>query len=534
MKTSLLTILCLMFWAGICLAQVDTVWTKHFDYTGGDDIPCGLAVDDSGNCYVAGQAFSGFYAAATIKYKPNGDTAWVRVYQESGGSDELFALAVDASRNVYVTGRGTPNMFTSYSYLTIKYRPDGSQAWLRNYSGRPGSNYYDAAYGVAVDGSGNVYVTGESDTSEAQNNNDLVTVKYSPAGDTLWTRRYDADGGNDVGLAVAVDGAGNVFAAGASQQAGVLNPILLKYSPSGVLLWQRRYPVPVDITFYNYVGYHPVSLCLDAGGFAYLAANTDTGRASDYLTIKYNPNGDTAWARTHDRAGYGDAPNALTCDSRGNVYVTGFCSRGVAGAQRDFGTLKYDANGNLRWAVYSGQPTQSDRGNSLAVDSLGNVFVAGFSSYGRTNLGDFTTIKYDSSGVQEWTVGYNGAYSGLDIAYGIALDNSGNILVTGQSYERSDADFTTIKYRERPSGVEGNSKVNGQESEVRTKATPNPFASFATVPGHERDNFSLYDISGRMVGSYCGDRVGEGLAPGVYFLRPERGDARPVRIVKLR
>ena len=51
------------------------------------------------------------------------------------------------------------------------------------------------------------------------------------------------------------------------------------------------------------------------------------------------------------------------------------------------------------------------------------------------------------------------------------------------------------------------------------KATPNPFTSFATLPGHEAERFSLYDISGRKVGTYQGDRVGEGLAPGVYFLR---------------
>jgi hypothetical protein len=66
------------------------------------------------------------------------------------------------------------------------------------------------------------------------------------------------------------------------------------------------------------------------------------------------------------------------------------------------------------------------------------------------------------------------------------------------------------------------------------KATPNPFVSYATLPGHEADRFALYDISGRRVGVYKGDRIGEGLRAGVYFVRAESGKGKPVRVVKVR
>jgi hypothetical protein len=82
--------------------------------------------------------------------------------------------------------------------------------------------------------------------------------------------------------------------------------------------------------------------------------------------------------------------------------------------------------------------------------------------------------------------------------------------------------------------VEETVESGGQKLEVRITPTPNPFTSFASVLGHEADRFSLYDISGRRVGTYKGDRVGEGLSPGVYFLRPESGDTKPLRIVKVR
>jgi hypothetical protein len=65
-------------------------------------------------------------------------------------------------------------------------------------------------------------------------------------------------------------------------------------------------------------------------------------------------------------------------------------------------------------------------------------------------------------------------------------------------------------------------------------AFPNPFSSFTTLPGHFSDRFALYDISGRRVGVYKGDRIGEGLQAGVYFMRAASGGARPLRIVKIR
>ena len=64
--------------------------------------------------------------------------------------------------------------------------------------------------------------------------------------------------------------------------------------------------------------------------------------------------------------------------------------------------------------------------------------------------------------------------------------------------------------------------------------SPNPFTTFTTLPGHSSDLFSLYDVSGRRVGAYRGDRIGEGLAAGVYFLRAERGEGKPLRVVKVR
>jgi len=93
-----------------------------------------------------------------------------------------------------------------------------------------------------------------------------------------------------------------------------------------------------------------------------------------------------------------------------------------------------------------------------------------------------------------------------------------------------------IYFKRNPTGNSGTETAEdrGQRLEVRLKPQPNPFTFFAVVPGQEKETFELYDIAGRKVGTYRGDRIGEGLASGVYFLKPEGKDAKPLRIVKLR
>jgi len=66
------------------------------------------------------------------------------------------------------------------------------------------------------------------------------------------------------------------------------------------------------------------------------------------------------------------------------------------------------------------------------------------------------------------------------------------------------------------------------------KAWPNPFVSFARVPGHEKEQFALYDITGRKMGTYTGERIGADAPSGVYFLMPVIGDVKPVRVVKIK
>src|SRR3989339_306203 len=161
--------------------NVTPLWTKTYNgATNGNDYGMGIAVDISGNIYVTGyESVTGQgYNIWTRKYDSNGGEVWTRTYNGAANStDSGIGIAVDDSGNVYVTGTEEITG-QSYNIWTRKYDSSGTEVWTRTYNGA--ANSADAGRGVAVDSIGNVYVTGcETVTGQSYN---------------IWTRKYDSDG----------------------------------------------------------------------------------------------------------------------------------------------------------------------------------------------------------------------------------------------------------------------------------------------------------------------------------------------------
>ena len=151
-----------------------------------------------------------------ISLAPSGGVheAWVARYNGPGNDlDVAEAIAVDNSGNVYVTGRSSDVDFSTH-YATIKYNSAGQQQWIARYYGP--RNYQDVPTGIAVDKSGNVYVTGYSFGSG--NTYDYATIKYNSDGQEQWVARYNGpgNGNEEVASTMVVDGSGNVYVTGAS------------------------------------------------------------------------------------------------------------------------------------------------------------------------------------------------------------------------------------------------------------------------------------------------------------------------------
>ena len=151
----------------------------------------------------------------------------------------------------------------------------------------------------------------------------------------------------------------------------------------------------------------------------------------DYATIKYNAAGQQQWVARYDGpANSDDGATAIAIDGAGNAYVTGY-SYGSVGY--DYATIKYNSAGQQQWARrYDGPAHADDVANAISVDGSGSVYVTG-GSYGSGSSLDYATIKYDTSGQQQWVRRYDGPASYDDEATAMAVDGSGDVYVTGRS-----------------------------------------------------------------------------------------------------
>jgi YVTN family beta-propeller protein len=134
-----------------------------------------------------------------------------------------------------------------------------------------------------------------------------------------------------------------------------------------------------------------------------------------------------------------------------------------------------------------------------------------------------------------WTWGSDSLIKGENFVLAVALESDAGITNNeglGSPFAGNLMVYPLYRI-DPPSGVE-TAEGRGQKLEVRITAKPNPFTSFATIPGHEAERFVLFDVTGRKVGTCKGDRIGEELKAGVYFLRPAGQFAKPLRVLKLR
>ena len=414
------------------------LWTKTF--TGNaTEITSSLAVDASGNVYVTGQSFHQChvepcferYPYTTIKYNQSGEEQWIVTSEQLGWG---AAIAVDGSGNVVVAAVEIDSTQNS-DCITIKFNSNGDTLWVQRYDGPKNSN--DQVSSLAIDGNGNVYVTGTSVISISNYVSDYATIKYNPNGDALWTRRYSGPGivSKDIASSIAVDGSANVYVTGRANivTGGMCGPFCssadvatIKYNANGDTIWTNKFHYAPDF-------YQQPSVAVNQIGDVHVSGGN--------TVIKYNSSGNTLWERRYDSSGSVLDFSSLAIDENGNVYVTGGNS---ASLMSDFTTIKHNSSGDTLWLrTFIGPPDNysnpsKDYATSLVVDGSGNVYVTGYSG---SELGhDFVTIKYNSTGDSLWVTRYNSGFD--DYARSLAVDGSGNVYVTGTS----GGDYATIKY----------------------------------------------------------------------------------------
>ncbi|UCG90868.1 MAG: SBBP repeat-containing protein, partial [candidate division WOR-3 bacterium] len=471
-----LAVLTILFPAVVSAQLVDTVWANRWTSPAdGSDWAYAIALDDSGNVYVTGKTENPGTNDdwTTIKYYPDGDTAWVRNFSTGSPNERANALAIGPSGNIYITGYTMSP--ANGNYLTIKYRPDGDTAWTRIYNGT--GDGYDFARWIAVDDQENVYVTGYSRTLTSYPS-DIVTIKYDSSGTQLWVAELDGPGNaGDQGNKVITDNNGYVYVIGYVNPYSSLNfydYATIKYDAvTGDTMWVRTYNGPAD-------GYDVArDIAVDASGNVYVTGSSNyPGTSSDMVTIKYDSTGFQEWVARYDNpdTSGADGGYGVRVDGAGNIYVAGQ-SRGL-GTGTDFVTIKYSPDSTQQWVMrYNGPANGLDRpsdevgGKCMAIDQSANIYVTGV-TWNDTTYNDYITIMYDSAGVEQWVVGYNG-YDTLDYSLAIAINDSGDVCVTGRSLGLTTYyDWATVKYHSTV-GVAENKRIAADHPWL--EIYPNPF-----------------------------------------------------------
>ncbi|MCI0536078.1 MAG: SBBP repeat-containing protein [Verrucomicrobiales bacterium] len=418
-------------------------WVQRYSHPmNSDDQAHKVVTDANGDVIVAG-------------YTIDRTTETVPTFARVGGPDMLVikysSTGVALWTNRYNSTGNTNDVVTAVAVdsahnvlitgsATIKYSSAGLPLWTNLVYSRD-----TTAIAVAADGDGNVFVSGYSWDPQpfGTGHYRYQTVRYSTSGEQLWVQRYDGtESSHDYARALAVDRDGSVFVTGDSDNGSFTpwNFATIKYSNAGVPLWTNRYTSPAD-------GFARVSaMVVDSSGNVIVTGSSRSATQFDYVTLKYSGVGVPLWTNRYNGPATGwDYAVAVAANTNGDVYVAGY-SQGT-GTAYDFATLKYSSAGGPLWTNrYDGPGNQSDQAYAIAVDDRGDVLVTGF-SLGVGSMNDFTTIKYSSSGLPLWTNRFNGPSNEDDSARSVAVSGNGNVYVAGCSFGSDNtSDFLSMAY----------------------------------------------------------------------------------------
>jgi|GEM_PF-2643568 len=571
-------------------ADGDTIWARKYNYS--DLLSYCSTCDDSGSLYIAGA--QGFGLLVMKCDADNGDTLWTRAWAETIMPTDCFTD--DANELIIIAENG---LFMS-PYKIIKYNQLGDTVWTK-IGFEEGANWgmgYDPVYFTTNVNNDSFYISGTVgfyDEPFVNIRPEIRCVRMSmTTGDTSGSFHlpFRISGGWNTARVCMAGNDGGVYVGGSSDQ----DYMVQRYDgASGVEVWKNSVKYysytdkfvsevndlaladnnalfttgfsPIDLlpSYYssrtrsyladagdsvwssgygdNY--YHPIGLgcCLDTAGYLYVVGRPEKYDpwVYDYSYIqKLDPvSGDTLWTKNQD---YGDITwlNDICADDSGRLFTVGFALGYAVVAECDAETgdtlwtrsfeypfvcpVNCQAKGGCLYLVggtadfmvaklrlsdrdtawvryYGGSAGGADIGKAVAVDDSGNVYVTGISNNG--NDYDILTVKYDSVGDTAWSARYDGPFHGNDFGGGCSVDSAGNLFVAGYSRTANGADAVLLRYDAGFTGVQ-QGMAGPAPRYYLGPAYPNPWRSGRLAlefllgkPGVAR--LTIYNVAGQRV-----------------------------------
>jgi hypothetical protein len=390
-----------------------------------------VAVDAAGDVVAAGDIENTSHDFTVLKLDgASGVERWRQVINGSANSfDQALAVTVDAAGDVVAAGYIT-NSDTSADFTVLKLDgASGAERWRQVINGS--ANRLDQALAVTVDTAGDVVAAGTiTNTGTGQ---DFTVLKLDGAsGAERWRQIINGSANRlDQALAVTVDTAGDVVAAGTITNTGTGQDftVLKLDGASGVERWRQV------ITGSANGDDSAMAVTVDAAGNVVAAGVTrNAGTSGDFTVLKLDgASGAEQWRQVINGTapGGGDEAHAVAVDAAGDVVAAGRTVNSGTGA--NFTVLKLDgASGAERWRqVINGSATGDDFALAVAVDAAGDVVAAGYITNSGT-LADFTVVKLDgASGAERWRQVINGSANDADSATAVTVDAAGNVVAAG-------------------------------------------------------------------------------------------------------
>jgi hypothetical protein len=349
--------------------------------------------------------------------------------QEStwGGADldDANEVAFASDGSVYVAGR-TLTADGDADVFLLKYGPGPNRAltWERTYGTpfNPGGFDEELTAGLAVDADDSVYVTGQLGTGV------LFLAKFSSLGDLIWDSTYGANGTIPTGAAIGADG--SIYVSGMSF---VVNPgddteaLLIKFEPNGDVAWARAW---------GGSGFDAARAVAAGTDGVYIAGETNSFFANDAFLVKFDFAGNVVWERDWGVDGIQAPFTGLTSaygmglDGAGNVYITGGASD--TGHSKNIILVKFNAGGNLVWARIGGPGFGAGIDVAVSPDNAA-VFVSGNILSGDPDFfgGPAFVAEFTSAGKAKKANTWGGSLDDGASAESVVVDASGLVVTAG-------------------------------------------------------------------------------------------------------
>lgn len=347
-------------------------------------------------------------------------------------------MALDKNDRLYVPGyfrhtfRSTPAYYPNSGWLG-QYSELGNLNWQRSIGGSDASDYYadnELLNDVAVSPDGDYVYTVGTNTNSTWNHNVLI-IKYDKDGNIQWKKEWGQSGTLENCWTCAVNSNGDLFVGGGIQFIGQSSPyyaFMVKLESSGssgvpgtnTVVYPHTYGQ--EITTYR-------DIVVDDNDNVYACGSGVNSGKQDAFVVKYDNLGQVVWQKKISRGStYGEALESLAVDTSGNVYAAGYSNPNTGNGV----LVKLNSSGTVQYSKYIG--SSGDYSTiGIACDSNDNVYVIGKDSTNQSSGRDFLIVKINSSGTVQWkrSFGVFGRYSN---GYAISVDSQDNIVVSGSVY----------------------------------------------------------------------------------------------------